>query len=314
MIDLLSVYPKCERGPGFGAWYAPEQEQMKTLVITAALLLPALLQAQTPVSDVSTGWPGDNFSLQGALDLFSTSRDLGSFERALNDPTNHVNNLDLNNDGTVDYIRVVDHKDGDSHAIIMEDPVSGSESQDVAVIEIEKTGATTAQARVVGDATLYGPNVSYEKTTEKSASSTAVVVDVWGWPSVRYAYGPSYVAWSSPWYWGYYPRYYLPWRPYPVHVYYGYTNRYQPYYRPARNTVYRQADVIYVGHRRSSPTVVQAPRPTNAQTRATDGRAVNTQAAPSTGQKAIAPNNQPTTKREARSVRRATRRAGRSGR
>ncbi len=300
----------------------PETTYMKASLIPAVLLLPVLLHAQTPAAEGSTGPLGDSFSLQGALDIFSRSKDLGSFERALNDPKEHVNNLDLNNDGNVDYIRVVDHKEGDSHAIILEDPVDGTGSQDVAVIEVEKTGANTAQARVVGDESLYGPGVSYEKTTVKEAGPSAVVVDVWAWPSVRYVYGPSYVAWNSPWVWGSYPRYYHPWHPYPVSVYYGYTSPYRPYYRSARNVPYRQADVIYVSHRRSTPTVVQRPRPANGEPRSQEraqpssgnaGQKTSITAKPGPDKiSSTTLKEQPKAQKESRSTRRATRKAARA--
>lgn len=292
---------------------------MNAVIFTVLLLMPALLQAQTTEAPSS---PGDNFSLQGALDLFSRSKDLEAFEKALNDPDQHINNLDLDNDGQVDYLRVVDHKEGDVHAIILQAPINGSESQDVAVIEVEKTGVNTAQARIVGDENLYGPGISYEKYTSVQEAPSTVVVDVWGWPSVRYIYGPSYRVWASPWYWGHYPGWYSPWHPYPVHVYYGYTTRYHPYYKPARINVYHRADVVYVSHRRSSPTVVQQVRPTHVEPRSQENVATPP-AGDQTGKtnERIAPaqdaspkvNEQPPTKREARSKRRATRRAKRHG-
>ena len=234
---------------------------MKVVLFSLVLLMPSFLLAKDQESADSTGWPGDNFSLQGALDLFSRSKNLASFEKALNSPDQQVNNLDLNNDGQVDYIRVVDHKEGDAHAIILEDPLTSDESQDVAVIELEKTGANAAVARITGDEALYGPGASYEKYTEVRGQKTTVVVDVWAWPSVRYIYGPSYAVWASPWYWGRYPNGFRSWRPHPWNVWYGYGFRYRPYYRPYRGPGFRQAEVIYVAHRRSSPMVVSHMRP-----------------------------------------------------
>ena|GEM_PF-2470660 len=46
----------------------------------------------------------------------------------LNTENNDVNNLDLNDDGQIDYVRVVDRMDGDVHAIVLQVPVSASES------------------------------------------------------------------------------------------------------------------------------------------------------------------------------------------
>ncbi|MCB0577211.1 MAG: hypothetical protein KDC61_21810, partial [Saprospiraceae bacterium] len=84
----------------------------------------------------STGLPGDNFSLEGAMDLFKQASSLEDFEKMLNTEDNNVNNLDLNEDGEIDYIREMDNMEGDVHAIVLQVPVSEKESQDIAVIEI----------------------------------------------------------------------------------------------------------------------------------------------------------------------------------
>ena len=59
--------------------------------------------------------PGDNFSLEGALELFKKSASPEEFERMLNSPDSKVNNLDLNNDGNTDYVRVIDRNEGNVH-------------------------------------------------------------------------------------------------------------------------------------------------------------------------------------------------------
>ena len=82
--------------------------------------------------------PGDNFSLQGALEMFKQSKTPEDFEKKLNTKDNYVNNLDLNQDGKIDYIRVIDKTKGDAHALVLRVAVNKSESQDVAVIGIEK--------------------------------------------------------------------------------------------------------------------------------------------------------------------------------
>ena len=80
--------------------------------------LSGFSHAQTEAD--STGFDGDNFSLEGALELFKDSKSLEDFEKKLNQKENHVNNLDLNKDGDTDYIRVEDNMDGDVHAIVLQ--------------------------------------------------------------------------------------------------------------------------------------------------------------------------------------------------
>jgi len=172
----------------------------------------------------STGLPGDHFSLEGALELFKKAQSPEDFEKLLNQENSEVNNLDLNEDGQTDYIRVVDTQEDDVHALILQVPVNAQESQDVAVIEIEKQGSEKAILQIIGDEDVYGQQViaePYEVEAESggdggpAAEETLyrVVVNVWLWPSVRYVYRPGYRPWVSPWRWAHYPGWYKPWKP-----------------------------------------------------------------------------------------------------
>lgn len=179
--------------------------------------------------------PGDNFDLYAALDAFKSSKNLEAFEKKLNDKSGKINNLDLNGDGKVDYVRVVDHKKDNAHTIVLRVPVSKKESQDVAVIEIDKKDDKTAYLQIIGDEELYGKDYIVEpKPKEKAAGfvvATAVGVNVWYWPCVTYIYSPDYVVvYESPYYYDYYPAW---WEPYPVvayEVYYPVVYPYHEYY------------------------------------------------------------------------------------
>ncbi len=198
---------------------------MKKFAFVLSLLTFALLlNAQD--DDNPTGLPGDNFSLEGALELFKNSASPEEFEKQLNTEKNQVNNLDLNGDGDIDYIRVVSQKHGDVQLIILQVPVSASENQDIAVIEIEKTSKNEAMLQIIGDEDIFGEEVIVEPSDgndeeEEDGGSgpnfeqynVSIVVNVWGWPSVSYIYAPAYRPWVSPWRWGYYPNYWKPWRP-----------------------------------------------------------------------------------------------------
>ena len=58
-------------------------------------------------------YTGENFSLEGALALFKQANSLEEFEKSINEENNNVNNLDLNNDGEIDYIVVQDIQEKD---------------------------------------------------------------------------------------------------------------------------------------------------------------------------------------------------------
>src|ERR1043165_5132061 len=87
-------------------------------------------QDEETVSD-STGLPGDHFSLQGALEMFKKSSSLEDFETKLNEESNYVNNLDLNDDNQTDYVEVSDVMEGNIHAVVLKVAVNEKESQDI---------------------------------------------------------------------------------------------------------------------------------------------------------------------------------------
>jgi hypothetical protein len=244
-------------------------QRMKTCVLLLAGLLFTAThsQAQEPTAADSTGLPGDNFNLQGALDLFKQAKDLEGFEKALNAENNHVNNLDLDGNGDVDYVRVTSHKEGDAIAIVMTVPVNKGESQDVAVIELEKTGNDQAAVQIRGDEDLYPENTIVEPTEQKEEMkggkgpmtaelvTTYVSVNVWFWPCVPLCFGPHYVAWVSPWYWGYYPPWWHPWRPHPWRAWWGWGFPYHHWYRHVHTCTVVHAHAIYAPRRMSSGMV-----------------------------------------------------------
>lgn len=234
------------------------------IIISCIAATVLMIQTNTSVSaqDVQ-GVPGDNFSLEGALDLFAASDSPEDFEKKINDKDQLVNNLDLNEDGDIDYIRIEDFMDGDLHAIVLQVPISETEVQDIAVIEIEKTGGTTAVLQIVGDEDIYGEAIVMEPYEEEDHSKggpdingkVRLVVNVWAWPSVRFIYRPAYRPWISPWRWHHYPRWWKPWRPRPVSWFYHRRVIVRPFHIATTHRVVK-AHRIYAPKRRISTTVV----------------------------------------------------------
>lgn len=236
----------------------------KFLILSALFLIGGIkLNAQAEDSD-SLGLPGDNLDLYGVLDLFKQSSSIEDFEKKINDPANEVNNLDLNEDQNVDYIRVIDNVDGASHAVVLQVPISASESQDVAVIEIEKTGTEEADLQIVGDEELYGEDYMIEASNEEKSTTEGqwqgfrpmvVVVNVYVWPCVRFIYAPAYVVWVSPYRWMYYPAYWKPWHPVMWHVHHAHVMHYHAHYVCVHHCRMVHAHAYYHGHRCASPAV-----------------------------------------------------------
>lgn len=230
---------------------------IKTLILVSCFIADAT-HAQTISAD-STGLPGDNFILEGALEMFKNSASPEEFEKKLNSEDNKVNNLDLNGDGEIDYIRVIDKSETDAHAFILQAVVSESESQDIAVIELEKTGKENAVVQIVGDEDIYGEEQLVEPTEKVAVnagtSTKVVVVNAWAWPVVRYVYAPSYVVWVSPWRWRVYPAWYRPWRPVHYHVFHPYRTHYHHRYAVVHTHRVVHAHRIYTPVRTTSVTV-----------------------------------------------------------
>ena len=80
------------------------------LVLAMCLMsLPVFSQTgnQTAKDTTSLGLPGDNLDLYAVLDLFQKSKTIEEFEKSLNLEKTGINNLDLDLDGKVDFIKVV---------------------------------------------------------------------------------------------------------------------------------------------------------------------------------------------------------------
>ena len=258
----------------------------KKIIVAVCLITTGSVFAQSKPD--SLGLPGDNFDLPGALETFKKSDNLEAFEKAINSSDNEINNLDLNGDGEVDYIKVVDNKEGEAHTIVLQTAVTKGEIQDVAVIEIEKTKEGNAHIQIVGDEELYGKDYIIEPKEEKTVSAekiksdtetddvykskndqgnfnnssgsdynnnSNVVVNVWAWPSVQYIYGPAYVVYVSPWYWGYYPGWWTPWYPVYWRNHYWRAHHYHHHYHHCN--YYRSPNVHkgYYGRRMTAETV-----------------------------------------------------------
>jgi len=254
-------------------FYTIMKTKILILVLSGWLLSPAF--GQNTQHPDSLGLPGDNLNLYAVLDLFSKSKTFEEFEQQLNDESNRVNNLDLNNDGKIDYLRVIDNKNGDNHAVVIQDPINSKENQDVAVIELEKTSNGQYNVQIVGNEDLYGKdyiiepsadpatqtnNPAYNNTNNVAPQTNVnVYIAPAYWPIVTYMYGPAYAVYVSPWYWGYYPSYWRPWRPWYYPRYYGYYyHRYPVYHQYYHRTMVYRSPVVnsYYGPRRTTSTVV----------------------------------------------------------
>ncbi|MCR9171872.1 MAG: hypothetical protein NXI10_05235 [bacterium] len=220
---------------------------MKTPILITSLLLGTVTFA---AEADSTGLEGDHLDLSAVLEIFKNSESPEDFEKKLNTESSNVNNLDLNGDGEVDYIRVVDSGDSISHVLTLQVPVNESESQDVATIELEETDEDVVEIQIVGDEELYGEN--YVLLPE-SAGRGPVVINVITWRPVRFMWGPRYTPWVSPWRFRAYPKWYRPWKRRSWRVYRGHVIVYHGGCRRVHRRSFTHGHVHHY-HRTSSVT------------------------------------------------------------
>ncbi len=182
-----------------------------------AILLVAssfIARADETITVSSTGSDiSENLDLRAVATLFGEVSNLEEFEQQLNSEERHISNLDLNGDGIVDYLRVVEMESNGTHLIIIQAVLAKDVYQDVASISVEKDEADQVHVQIVGDAWLYGENYIIEPVY----IYRPVIYD-WFWAT-------TWVCWASPWYWGYWPAYWghgwVPWtyQRYCYHVY-----------------------------------------------------------------------------------------------
>lgn len=206
---------------------------MKNCFLSIVIVLTSLFSlqvfSQTKDEPVSLGLPGDDLDLYAVMEVFQKSKTIEDFEKSLNSDKQKVNNLDLDKDKKVDFIKVVTNKEGDDFSFILQVAVSKTENQDVAVIFVSKDKSGTVSIQIVGDEDLYGKNYVIEPKGSGSASTanpgysggsetmnipaqtaTTTTVVVQSAPIVQYVYSPAYVPYYPPYYYGYYPPYYFP--------------------------------------------------------------------------------------------------------
>lgn len=176
------------------------------------------LQAQNSYSynsGYNSGYDlSDYLDLQAVASAFSYSDDLDDFERRLNNSRNPVSNLDLNNDGYIDYLRLVKFTDRNYHVILIQAVLGRDYFQDVATILIGRDTYNRNFVQFIGDPYLYGNDY--------------IIEPLFGWePKIVgwlwYRNMPRYV---SPYFWGYYPTYYKVKRIVTIPIYIKHVHRY----------------------------------------------------------------------------------------
>ena len=185
--------------------------------------------------------------LQAVAAAFAEAKSVKEFEMLLNSSRYMINNLDLNGDGYIEYLRVLETRKGYYHALLIQACIAPGLFQDVATLVAERR-TNLLYVEVIGDPYLYGYNYIVRPTFVKRPP----MWDMFG--------KPTYTTWNSPYYHGHWPSYYQRTKPmylshyqayvrtymtnhhychvcdYPTHVFY---NDYHHMVQPNRRNDYR---------------------------------------------------------------------------
>lgn len=168
-------------------------KKLTTLLLMLTLMSVASWADETITVSANSTDISEGLDLKVVAKLFAEAENLEQFEMKLNNPDSAFCNLDLNGDGQVDYLRVIETGEGNKRLIVLQAILAKDIYQDVASIYIEKDEAEQVSVQVIGDEYVYGANYIIEPIYIRRP----LIYD-WFW-------GTTWYAWTSPWYWGYYP-------------------------------------------------------------------------------------------------------------
>ena len=196
---------------------APTEKTATTqIVYTTHVTTPAPKQVTTTTTMAVTSFNTDlsfYLDLQAVAAAFAESRSVQEFEMLLNSNRYMINNLDLNGDGYIDYLRVLETRQGYFHAFLIQACIAPTLFQDVATLVAERR-ARNLYVEVIGDPYLYGYNYIVRPTFVNR-------------PPLWDAFGrPTYVPWNSPYYYGNWPHHYQPLAPVYLTHYQAYVDTY----------------------------------------------------------------------------------------
>lgn len=169
---------------------------MKKILIGLGLMVVAASCSQNPPQQnnvtIQSSAPA-GFDVNKLAQLVKTSTDPQTLEKAINNPNNHINNLDLDKDGNIDYLKVEEPAQNQLNVV---DEVSDADSVTVARIHIEPNQANnTANLNIQGNPTYVGYDNYYHSSftfTDFLLLSYLMRPHPYYMPMYHYGYYPSY--------------------------------------------------------------------------------------------------------------------------
>ncbi|HEY8930860.1 MAG TPA: hypothetical protein VIM55_16765 [Mucilaginibacter sp.] len=157
------------------------------LVLLAACSNPPQQNNVTIQNNVAAG-----FDVNKLAQFVKNSTDPQTLEKAINNPANQINNLDLDKDGNIDYLKVTE---GENNQLKVVDDISNSNSVTVASINVDPVNNNTANLSIQGDPSYVGYNNYYHSSfsfTDFLIMSYFLRPHAYYVPMYHYGYYPSY--------------------------------------------------------------------------------------------------------------------------
>ena len=146
---------------------APEPAPVQTVVVSQPVQTQPQVVYTTPVSTTVT-YPRTHttrtttievtpltsdislyLDLKAVAAAFAQANTVEEFEMILNSNSYMISNLDLNRDGYIDYLRVLETLEGRTHVFLIQAVLAANIFQDVATMVVEM-GYTTPYVQIIG--------------------------------------------------------------------------------------------------------------------------------------------------------------------
>ena len=168
---------------------------MKRILLACAAMILLSTACQNPPQQNNVTIENNTtsgFDVNKLAQLVKTSTDPQVLEKAINDPNNQINNLDLDKDGNIDYLKV--EEPGQNQLKVVDD-VSSSESVTVASVNVTPTNNNNADLSIQGNPNYVGNNNYYHSSftlTDFLLLSYFLHPHSYYMPMYHYGYYPSY--------------------------------------------------------------------------------------------------------------------------
>lgn len=147
-----------------------------------------------------------NLDMKAVATALGLASSIDDFERKLNDPGLRLNNMDLDLDKKVDFLRVVEIRKDGLHQLIIESVSENKKNRDIATILIDKGHLHEIVIQIIGNPGIYGSNYI---TAPLYPRKPQIVLEMEGKKNCR----------TSTWGPGNYPRYFKRRTPDPIKIY-----------------------------------------------------------------------------------------------